>query len=468
MKVGNKDLMLPRQAEGSPPPWELRKWPYLRTLRSGFISRPTNEDLMEWPALKAGLKKAIDLVNSRGPMPVEEFEQYMQGQLSIVENRKLYLGAVQYNRSPYDREFNFGYFPIIQAMLQQMSDISWVMCVEIDIPDSTRIFDMSPYVSRSQFYSRPPWLSDFAAWLIDKTEGKIREVADPEDFEWFKNRGRQQIEFLLCAFAKDSGYGAKLRTFGDEYVLDIVDLSIATVVSISESFPLVPDHRSIVSAQILEDEMLGNVQARRARLGVPAAVLAENELAFPVWSHRDPEWEEVDALLLELKQTLLTILRLNENLRQMQRTFMQDVEIDYLILVAAKKAHLTMGDILITLGANGGNKIRTIGERLPLPGKDVEGLARPSGYEQWPDHLLELALNRQDESRRERLTSGKVMKSLMASIARLEKAVSYHDSSYNVEISMTGLLDAIYDLIHAIGTPSMAEMAIALPRVLDA
>lgn len=466
VKIADKELLLPRQVEGSPAPWKLRKWSYLRTLRSGFVfSAYPPVNWSTWPKL---LQKAIDFVRNEGPVPLDELQGYMGGMFQLDHTRTISLMA-KYHIEDYltFREFFFEDMRIVSVRLESSPTLSRSMMAEIDIPDSTRVFDIASYASSMSFHVEPPWYHDFVSWFVDRTGGEILKLTDPYNFEWIKMQSWSEVESLLCSFAADAGYGAKLRNLDDEVVMEILDPSIATVVSISEHCDKLLDHQDIVKTKVGGLRTISHGDAI-ADYGVPIDVMVDSHLAQSIWFADSAAWAKVDSLLPTLRQQLQMILKLNGEMRQSERTPMQDMEMNYLVLVAAKAAYVTMGGILLSLGMIDGNRVRTIGERLPLPGKAVEGLIRPAGYEGWPDHLLELALALDNPDRAE---SGRRIFTLQNSIRKEVESIqksALERNSYSVPNDIMNMRDSLSQTIYEMGGATMYSMLIEIPRVLDA
>jgi hypothetical protein len=351
------------------------------------------------------------------------------------------------------------------------------MIAEVDIPDDTKVFDLASYASSSFLYLEPPWFSDFATWMVERTRGKLRDITDPQDISWFKrameyHSERLQMEFILCAFAAESGYGAKILTVDDNEVMQIFDTSLARIVSISEvglkdRYPEVAEHSQIVRAKTGRQRLMELDELMELQRDIPDSVLADYSLSTPYTLGDDEAMRQVRLKMTDLACTLQTILRLNTDLRNLNRSFMQDIELDYLTLAAIKRAYSLMGELLVAIRVKRGNEYLTLGERLELPGAALKDLVRPEGYEGWPDRLLEIALDRSVRPKiikRQEVT----FELLQKEIAKLHQMIKTLPMDRTVLNAVLGINVLVQAMIDRFGTSRFIRLAGAIPNVLDA
>lgn len=243
-------------------------------------------------------------------------------------------------------------------------------CAEIEIEPNARILDMrcSPYGGK--FYLPPPWWPEFLEWLAKKQLGGHKEAWNPgldaQNADFINREG------LYYEWARDAGYDAVFRR--GWYLLD---LDVASIVSVPGADSVPDTHMDIV------------LDATKTK-DVPEIVLADHKIdtRWMALTTERESWQKNQ--ILKIESLVSTIIRLLTDLRQ-QRSIRQDIELNYLVVLACHRLMIEVAK----LGWLRGDYYRPVISAIhcfPLPRKEVSGLSKPKGTEDWPQELVSLYL----------------------------------------------------------------------------
>jgi len=362
----------PSMVTGSAPPWTLREQPFSEATRTYYVETPraVAESVEGWLRRRYQLHLEAERLEWRGLMETithvrtaNYFEDLLPGLTEILRTLPCptILDASTYVGTVIDQEPH----------------------VAIEIPGDARVLS---WLGSGLFHApmwgflTPTWHEDMLAWFAQSSRNQAQAEEILRRLRDDPGEVRNNLRALSLPYAHARGY--KVVLFGPESTMVLGPEGVR----ISAGYPRGvrgATHRSIVEKAIAEGHLAE----------IPDEVLATYGILVV------PRWDLVDQAAKDLLAAHQALQR-TRHLHLFEHSLRQDAELDYLGILAVRRMFEAVG--LIGMYASRAEKrwrgLFTVVRRFPMPGQSVADRRPPKGMEDWPVHLLEIALQPQPPS----------------------------------------------------------------------
>lgn len=333
-------------ATGSPEPWKMRENEYTRAVRTYYVQ-----------VTKRVATRIANLIQKRKTIDPREILAWKESFYALV--------------------FQFPLLNWINASVYVGDGDEHKPHIAIEMRSDSMVLDWDQSLSFQGRYGQrnePPLYQDLLTWMdnaIRGQDGADRVMAAFRSFDRSFLSDLVDMFRLIRFYARDRGYQVLIE---NSWSVHVLDPSAVTVVRAYPDGVKTPRYRDLIH-QALDER--------------PEEV--SDEIALCAALHQRER--DVSKPLESLQESLGSLSKIMLDLRQVERSERQDLELDYLGILTVRKMYQQLADINIGLGRWTACKIIGVARNFPLPGPGVTGLLRPPGKEDWPDYLVELSLH---------------------------------------------------------------------------